>query len=332
MADIFLSQCYDEILNTNSAKFASHCYHGLDSEQKKRLESMDVQVYEGKVRQCISRGDVMYMVHTDRLSAFDRMIGYVPYKGNILAEIANFWFNEISKSVPSHLLGKPHGRVLKVKKLQPIKAEVIVRGYLAGSMMRAYEKGEREFCGARLGEGLKPYGALPAPIITPTSKAEVFEHDENKSPSELINEGVCTAREWAKVSELALKIFAIGQKVYKERGWILVDTKYEFGRDEKGNIFVIDEVHTPDSSRLWIEKTYQEKLASGAIPDMLDKEIVRRELMAKGFSGTGPVPEISNKSLIELAKVYLAVAEGLTGTKMRVDGAGSAVGLPDLGL
>jgi phosphoribosylaminoimidazole-succinocarboxamide synthase len=333
MAEILLSQCLAEMLTdtSNNSKLKNQCYHGLDVAQKKQLAAKDVQAYEGKVRQCVFTGEEMLMVHTDRLTAFDKLISYVPYKGNILTEITNFWFKEIAKTLPCHLIDRTHPRVLKVKKLEPIKAEVIVRGYLAGSMMRAYTKGERSFCGITLPEGLVEYGPLAIPIITPTSKAAVFEHDENKSADELIAEGICTRAEWQQISKLALQIFALGQKIYLERGWILVDTKYEFGRDKAGNIFIIDEVHTPDSSRLWVEKTYRSNLASAGIPDMLDKETVRRELMSKGFSGEGKVPEISTKSLVELAKVYLRVAEGLTGTKMVVDGSGSHVGLRDLG-
>lgn len=332
MTEISLAKCYDEMLQGGSAGIAGHCYRGLDDDQKVQLGSRDVQVYEGKVRQCVFAGDGMLMVHTDRLTAFDKLIGYVPYKGSILSEIANFWFKEIAKELPTHLISRPHSRVLKVRRLEPIKAEVIVRGYLAGSMLRAYELGERSFCGVQLPEGLVAYGPLSTPIITPTSKAAVFEHDENKTPDELIADGVCTRQEWEEISSLALKIFAIGQRVYREKGWLLVDTKYEFGRDQHGKICVIDEVHTPDSSRLWVEKTYKSNLASGGIPEMLDKEIVRRELMAKGFSGEGAVPEISASSLIGLAKVYLKVAESLTGKVMMVDGQGSAVALTDLGV
>jgi phosphoribosylaminoimidazole-succinocarboxamide synthase len=319
------------MLKNDGDKLERQCYHGINESQKSALAAKDVQVYEGKVRQCIFTGDEMLMVHTDRLTAFDKLISYIPYKGSILTEITNFWFQEISKSLPSHLISRTHSRVLKVKKLEPIKAEVIVRGYLAGSMMRSYEKGERTFCGVHLPDDLVAYGPLEKPIITPTSKAAVFEHDENMTPDELIADGVCTRAEWKRISELALQVFALGQKIYREKGWLLVDTKYEFGRDKAGNIYIIDEVHTPDSSRLWLEKTYRGNLASGGIPDMLDKEIVRRELMAKGFSGEGKVPEISAKSLVELAKVYLRVAEGLTGKKMFVDGEGSPVSLAELG-
>ncbi|MEZ4741715.1 MAG: phosphoribosylaminoimidazolesuccinocarboxamide synthase [Bdellovibrionota bacterium] len=331
---LFLKELYASILQQNNPmqEVKRHCYSGLTDEQNNMLAKRDIQVYEGKVRQCLFHGDEVDILHTDRLSAFDRFIGDVPYKGNILATIASYWFEKINENLPTHFLKQAHPRVIKAKRLEPIKAEVIVRGYLAGSMMRSYEKGERNFCGAILPEGLKNYGKLAKPIITPTSKAEAFEHDENRTPEQLIEEGVCSREEWEKISKLALDIFALGQKIYAEKGWILVDTKYEFGRDKEGNIYIIDEVHTPDSSRLWVEKTYDEMLAANKPPVMLDKEVVRRELIEKGFQGEGPVPEISAESIIGLASVYLTVAEALTGKPMVISETKEAVNLSDLNL
>jgi phosphoribosylaminoimidazole-succinocarboxamide synthase len=194
----------------------------------------------------------------------------------------------------------------------PIKIEVVVRGYLAGSMLRAYEKGERIFCGTSLPEGLTPYCKLPKPIITPTTKAAAFEHDENTSPAQLVNAGVCSHPEWEEVAGLAFKVFDLGSKIYAERGWILVDTKYEFGKSRDGKIKLIDEVHTPDSSRLWVQESYQERMSSGLSPQMLDKENVRRWLVERGFTGYGDVPEVPREVLLNLVKVYLDVAETLT--------------------
>ncbi|RZA11706.1 MAG: phosphoribosylaminoimidazolesuccinocarboxamide synthase, partial [Proteobacteria bacterium] len=238
----------------------------------------------------------------------------------ILADLSEFWLKEAKKVVPTHFIDRPHERVLRCKACVPFKVEVIVRGYMAGSMSRAYEKGVREFCGAKLTEGLKEFRPLPEAIITPTTKAAAYEHDEDISPAELIKRGTVTADEWKEISSLAFKLFAFGQKVYAEKGWILVDTKYEFGRDSSGEICVIDEIHTPDSSRLWVRETYDSRLAKGEAPEMLDKETVRRYLLAQGFSGQGDVPKVPVKNIVELAETYLVVAEKLRGEKILTAG------------
>lgn len=304
----------------SSELIKQHSYQGLGEEGIESIQEMGAQYYEGKVRQCITTEDNrLLIVHTDRLTAFDRYIADVPYKGSLLASIATFWFKELEKTFPTHFISQLDNRTLAVKSMTPFKVEVIVRGYLAGSMMRAYNKGGRSFCGVTLKEGLKDYSKLPNAIITPTSKAEAFEHDENRTPDELIAEGVCTSEEWQQIEKMAFDIFAKGQEIYAEKGWILVDTKYEFGKDETGKIYIIDEVHTPDSSRLWIKGTYEEKIEKGLAPEMLDKEIVRRDLLAKGFSGEGDVPKINPEKLIELALVYLEVAEKLTGESLTLN-------------
>ena len=234
-----------------------HSFNGLTESQIEDTKKEGFDYYEGKVRQCFSKEESLYVVHSDRLSAFDRMIGYVPYKGAILNTISDFWLEKAKEVVPTHLISKVDDRSLKTLKAVPVKAEVIIRGYLAGSMMRAYEEGEREFCGNTLPEGLTPYCKLPENIITPTTKAEAFEHDENSSAEEIIEKGIATADEWKKIEEMSRKLFELGSKVYAEKGWILVDTKYEFGRLPNGEIIVIDEIHTPDSSRFWVEESYR---------------------------------------------------------------------------
>ncbi len=312
----------------NSDDLHKAAYFGMSDAQKAQFKSEGYQLYQGKVRELLKKEDTLYIFHTDRLTAFDKYIGMVPYKGLILAEISRFWLENIADIIPNHFEKTVNERVLKVKACKPIKAEVIVRGYMAGSMQRAYEKGVRSFCGATLPEGLKPFQKLPEAIITPTTKAEAFEHDEEATPDELVAQGVCTAAEWQEVSDLALKLFARGQEVYREKGWILVDTKYEFGWDKDGKIRVIDEVHTPDSSRLWIKDTYHSRLASGEAPEMLDKEIVRRFLLNQGFSGEGQVPHVPAEVLVSLAKVYLQVAEALIGKQLQTCLKPSELSLP----
>jgi phosphoribosylaminoimidazole-succinocarboxamide synthase len=295
-------------------ELARHAFAGLTPAQRASLQAQGRSVYTGKVRDVVDRGGgELSIVHSDRLTAFDRMIAMVPYKGVILNAISAYWLKEAQKVVPTHLLGSPHERVLRVKRTEPVRIEVVVRGYLAGAMLRAYEQGERHYCGARLPEGLGSFGKLPEAIITPTTKAAAFEHDENATPAELIARGVCSEADWRRISSMALELFAYGQEVFAKRGWILVDTKYEFGRDAKGELIVIDEVHTPDSSRLWEAATYGERLARSEPPVMLDKENVRRWLLAQGFSGHGEVPTVPADVLVDLALVYLRVAEALLG-------------------
>lgn len=293
---------------------ASLAYAGLNDEQRQSLTNRGHSVYTGKVRDVIdcSNGELL-IVHSDRLTAFDRMIAMVPFKGVILNSISSYWLNAAKKVVPTHLLATPDERVLRVKRTRPIKVEVVVRGYLAGALLRSYQAGLREFCGAQLVEGLQPFGRLPQPLITPTTKAAAFEHDENTSPEALFAQGVCNEKEWQQITQMALKLFTFGQELFAQHGWILVDTKYEFGRDESGQIIVIDEVHTPDSSRLWEAASYQSRLASGSAPQMFDKENVRRWLLEHGFTGYGDVPTVPNTVLIDMALGYLTVAEALQG-------------------
>lgn len=295
-----------------SAQLAEVAYGGLTPSQREQLAAKGRAVYTGKVRDVVDHGrDELSIVHSDRLTAFDRMIAMVPYKGVILNAISSYWLREAQQVVPTHYLATPHERVLRVKRTDPVRVEVVVRGYLAGSMQRAYAAGERRYCGTSLPDGLEAYAKLPKPVITPTTKAAAFEHDENTTPEELIARGICSDREWRQISAMALDLFAHGQDIFHRRGWILVDTKYEFGRDHQGNLIVIDEVHTPDSSRLWQASSYRERLASGQTPEMLDKENVRRYLLSQGFSGHGEVPQVPASVLLDLALVYLRVAESL---------------------
>ncbi|MES2746345.1 MAG: phosphoribosylaminoimidazolesuccinocarboxamide synthase [Bdellovibrionota bacterium] len=303
-----------------------HAYTGLSERERDQRASEGLTVYAGKVRELVGVADELFIFHTDRLSAFDRFVGMVPYKGVILADLSEYWLKAAKAVVPTHYIDRPQERVLRCKACTPFKVEVIVRGYMAGSMARAYEKGVREFCGAKLGEGLQNYRALPEAIITPTTKAAAYEHDEDISPKELIERGVVTKDDWQTIETMALKLFAFGQKVYAEKGWILVDTKYEFGRDKSGEICVIDEIHTPDSSRLWVRETYEKRLSAGDAPEMLDKETVRRYLMSQGFSGQGDVPYVPVANIVELAETYLTVAETLRGQPLTTTGPSHEIG------
>ena len=288
---------------------SEHSFNGFSKEQTESDPSLQkTTVYNGKVRQCIRSGEKLFLLHTDRLSAFDRFVASVPLKGSLLASIANYWHLKAKEIMPTALLSQPHERVLLQKDLKPVKAEFIVRGYLAGSMLRAYQKGERVFCGCTLPEGIPAFGKLPEPILTPTSKAELGEHDENRTPGQLIEEGVLSQDEWQYLHEKSLELFTCGTKVYSEKGWILVDTKYEFGKDRDGTLMIMDEVHTPDSSRLWKKESYELNLQGGLEPEMFDKEIVRKYLMRQGFSGEGSIPPVPTHLMISLLKSYAEIA------------------------
>lgn len=298
---------------SNDKLWHSHIWQGPTQSDVAAWQAQGFGVYQGKIRTMLNRDGRIQMLHSDRLTAFDRLIDYIPCKGVILSAISKFWLEEVGKQIPTHFIQELGPRALLTESLRPIKVEVVVRSYLAGSLLRAYHAGSRNFCGVKIPDGLTPYERLPEPIITPTTKAAAFEHDEALSSDELISRGVLTKDEWERVSSMALKIFSIGTKVFDEKGWLLVDTKYEFGKNQSGDIKLIDEVHTPDSSRLWLESSYQEKQIQGLVPEMLDKEIVRRWLMEQGFSGYGEVPAVPRSILIELGRVYLSVAETLTG-------------------
>ena len=288
-----------------------YLWEGPTQSEIAKWQAQGYGVYQGKIRTVLSRDGRIQMLHSDRLTAFDTLISHIPGKGILLTAISKWWFEQLSKEVPTHFIECTGPRLMVTESCVPVKAEVIVRGYLAGSMLRAYEGGERTFCGAKLPEGLKAYEKLPEPIVTPTTKAPAFGHDENVTPEALIKSGVCSEDTWAEISKQALKVFSIGSRLYAERGWILVDTKYEFGKNLKGQLKLIDEVHTPDCSRLWVKETYESRIKSGLVPEMLDKENVRRWLLDAGFNGSGPVPEVPRTVLLDLATTYLKVAETL---------------------
>ncbi len=217
--------------------------------------------YKGKVRENYDLpGDRRVIIATDRLSAFDRILTCIPYKGQILTQIARYWFDKTGDICPNHVIDYPDPNVVIGKRLDILPVEIVVRGYLAGttstSILTLYKMGQRAMYGITLPDGLKPNQKLPEAIITPTSKAFDGGHDEPLTPDEIVSRGLLTAEQWATLKDYALKLFARGQQMAAERGLILVDTKYEFGTDENGKIILADEIHTPDSSRYWIAESY----------------------------------------------------------------------------
>ena len=279
------------------------------------LESFNINLgeknYSGKVRENFYLDDEIVMVTTDRVSAFDHILGTIPFKGEILTQIAKFWFEKTKDIAPNHYIDDPDPQVLLTKRAEPLPIEIIIRGYITGSLWRDYSSGVDGQYGFTMPEGMKKNQKFDSPIITPTTKADYGEHDEAISKEEIIS-GLVDKDIYEKAEKYAMALFSEGQKWANERGLILVDTKYEFGMigDE---LYVIDEIHTPDSSRYWISNEYESRFANGENQLMLDKENIRQWLIEKGFSGEGTPPELSEDIRILLSEKYMELYKVLTG-------------------
>jgi phosphoribosylaminoimidazole-succinocarboxamide synthase len=275
------------------------------------------KVHVGKVRDTYEKDGRRIIVTTDRQSAFDRVLAAIPFKGAVLNQFASFWFEKTKDIVPNHLIDTPDPNVSVVKKVRIYPVEVIVRGYITGTTSTSawvnYANGERNFCGVQLPEGLKKNQRFEEPIITPTTKPETG-HDEKISRDEIIAQGLVPEDKWNKIEQFALDIFKRGQEIAKEKGFILVDTKYEFGEDEDGTIVLADEVHTPDSSRYWIAGTYREKFEAGQEPDNFDKEFLRLWFKENcdPYNDT-ELPEAPDDLVEELSYRYIDIYEKITG-------------------
>lgn len=274
--------------------------------------------YAGKVRDNYTTEDGRrFIVTTDRISAFDRVLGTLPLKGQVLQHTSNFWFDRTASMVPNHLLAVPDPNVVEARECQPLAVEMVVRAYLTGvtstSIWTHYSQGKREFCGHRLPDGLHKNEPLAAPLLTPSSKAPQGKHDVSMSRSELLEAGVISPEDFDMAAALAMELFRFGQQHCADRGLILVDTKYEFGKDADGAIRIIDEIHTPDSSRFWRAASYQPRLSRGEEPESFDKEYLRRHLADRGFSGDGPIPPIPDEVRVEAARRYIEACETITG-------------------
>ena len=267
--------------------------------------------YKGKVRENFSQGDKILMITSDRVSAFDHVLGTIPFKGQILSEIANFWFDKTKDLVPNHIIDTPDPQVLVAKRAKTLPVEVIVRQYITGSLWREYSSGINGQYGFMLPEGLKKDQKFDEPLLTPSTKAEYGLHDEPISREAIVN-GLVEESIYAKAEEYALVLFKSGQEWAAKQGLILVDTKYEFGIVD-GKLIVIDEIHTPDSSRYWVAKEYESRFSNGESQLMLDKENIRQWLIEKGFSGEGVPPELSEEIRTTLAERYVELYRTLTG-------------------
>lgn len=273
--------------------------------------------YEGKVRDNYTKDGKRIIVVTDRLSAFDRIITLIPFKGQVLNQIAHFWFDQTKDIVGNHVIEFPDPNVVLAKECVAIPVEMVVRGYLTGvtttSAWSHYEKGDRNFCGNELPDGMVKNQKFEKPILTPSTKAEKGGHDESVSREEILKRGVVSAEDFDFMGEVAMKLYQRGVEVAAKQGIILVDTKYEFGKDSDENIILIDEIHTPDSSRFWYQDEYDARLAAGEEQKKIDKEYLREWLADHGFRGEGDVPEIPDEIKAETARRYIEAYELITG-------------------
>ena len=273
--------------------------------------------YKGKVREVYAlENDMLVMVATDRLSAFDVVIPKgIPYKGQILNQIAAHMLKATADIVPNWLVATPDPNVAVGKACEPLKVEMVIRGYLAGHAAREYALGKRTLCGANMPDGMRENDAFPEPIITPATKAGQGDHDEDITPEELIERGIVTEDQYDQLADYTRALFARGTEMAKAQGLILVDTKYEFGRDADGTIVLIDEIHTPDSSRYFYADGYQDRQDNGEPQRQLSKEFVRRWLIENGFQGKAgqQLPVMSDAYIESVSERYIELYEHITG-------------------
>ena len=283
--------------------------------------------YSGKVRDNYDLPDGRrILIATDRISAFDRILAAIPFKGQVLTQTARFWFEHTADICPNHVLDYPDPNVVIARRLDILPVEIVVRGYLAGttgtSILTMYKAGHREMYGMRLPDGMKDNQRLPEPVITPTSKAFDGGHDEPLTPQAILSQGLLTVAQWRSLSEYALALFARGQEMAQERGLILADTKYEFGTDASGRIILADEIHTPDSSRYWFAASYADRFARGERPESFDKDFVRSWVAARCDPYKDEIPEIPAEIVLQTAEVYIRAFETITGRKFELPPAG----------
>lgn len=274
--------------------------------------------YQGKVRDYYILKNKRIIISTDRISAFDRVLDYIPYKGQVLNLLSIFWFDKTKNIVKNHFLSSPHPNVMVVKNCKLIPIEMVVRGYMTGvtgtSIWGSYEKGERIIYGLRFPDGLRKNQRLPRPIITPTTKAEIG-HDQRLTEKEILKKKIVSPKIWKQMKKAALGLFERGTKICAKEGIILVDTKYEFGLDEKGKLILIDEIHTPDSSRFWIKKTYKERFKKGLEPENFDKEFLRIWYAKRRYKGEGIPPKMPKSFINQVSNRYISIYEKITGKK-----------------
>lgn len=276
--------------------------------------------HQGKVRDFYMVGDKRVLITTDRQSAFDVILGHIPYKGTVLNLLTQFWLENTKDIVQNHMVSVPDPNVMISQNCGLIPIEMIVRGYITGvtntSIWTAYQKGERVFCGNVLPEGLVKNQKLEKPIITPSTHAEAGAHDVNMSRAEIIEQGIVSENIYSQMETAALKLFARGTEICQQKGLILVDTKYEFGL-LNGELILIDEIHTPDSSRFWKLDSYQDRLAQGLEPENFDKEFIRLWYVDHGYKGDGEPPKMPLELAVAASQRYVGNYELITGNEFK---------------
>lgn len=295
----------------------------VSSKEQKTIKTASIRgwgkKHKGKVRDYYIKNGKRLLFTTDRISAFDVILGFIPGKGAVLNQLSAFWFEKTSDIIQNHLISVPHPNTSIVKNVKLIPIEMVVRGYISGvtntSIWGSYQKGERIIYGIKFPNGLKKNQKLKSPVITPTTKAEKG-HDLRLSDKEIADKKIVDPKIWKQMKRVALELFERGTKICAKAGIILVDTKYEFGLDEKGKLILIDEVHTPDSSRFWIKKTYRERFAKGLEPENFDKEFLRLWYAKKGYKGDGKPPKMPKSLINQVSKRYIEIFKKITGRKL----------------
>lgn len=276
-------------------------------------------IYKGKVREVYNiNNDLLVMVATDRLSAFDVILpSQIPFKGQILNQIATKMMNDTADIVPNWLIANPDENVAVGHLCDPFKVEMVIRGYMSGHAAREYKAGKRVLCGVEMAEGLKENDKFPTPIITPSTKADNGDHDEDITREAILANQIVSEEDYLILEDYTRKLFARGTEIAAKRGLILVDTKYEFGKTKEGKIVLIDEIHTPDSSRYFYAEGYQERQNKGEAQKQLSKEFVRQWLIENGFQGLEgqQIPAMSEEKVIEISNRYIELYEQITGEK-----------------
>lgn len=280
------------------------------------------QPKRGKVRDSYDLGDKLVLITTDRQSAFDRVLASIPFKGQVLNQVSAFWFEETKDIVPNHVIEIPDPNVTIGKKCNVFPIEFVMRGYLTGSTSTSawtqYSNGSRDICGNILPDGMVKNQKFDQPILTPTTKAE--DHDESISAKQIVERGIIDAPTWEKLSSIAFGLFKRGMEIASKHGLILVDTKYEFGLDENGTITLIDEIHTPDSSRYWLADSYDQRFKEGKEPENIDKEFLRLWFKDHCDPYNDPeLPKAPEELVTELSSRYIKLYEMITGREFTVD-------------
>lgn len=286
----------------------------------KQVNISKLKKHSGKVRDTFILDNKRIIVTTDRQSAFDIVLGHIPYKGAVLNQLAYFWFEKTKDIIPNHIISMPDPNLIVAKTAEVIPIEMVVRGYITGvtdtSIWGSYEKGERVIYGIKFPDGLKKNQKLPEPIVTPTTKAE-SGHDERLTEKEILEKKIVSPQLWKEMKNTALRVFERGQKIANKAGIILADTKYEFGLID-GKLVLVDEVHTPDSSRYWIKETYKDCLKNGVDPQSYDKEELRKWFKSQGYmGGKGAIPKMPDEFLVKMSKLYQQIYEKITGKKFK---------------